>query len=420
MATKRFSALAPAIKQVDVRTVGGAAATGNTLIVTSALGAVYTYTFLSTDTTNTIAAASFVADFQANAPAISTEFSDVAVSSSGALVSFTSTTAGKPFTFAYSGGGTTPATFASSSTIANTGPSVFDATANWGGSIPATTDTVIFDQGNVPLLYRVDQITTLTGTLSIYSSFEADIGLGPTDTGGYPQYRARWLQTAVTVANIGSGNGRGQPRCWLYFKAANLKLNIWNTGRGADSGYEALQIKGGSTTFDVITITNGELGMAILGGDTVTCTLLEIGGNNGSPAVRGGLGCAVTNLTMLSGQLVLEVSPSGTVTILGGTATFVRGGGITTLTIDAGTCSLGGNGSAMTVGSCAVGNGAVYDLSQGDGAVTHTNPIYVDKGGTVLDPRDRLIVNTQIIPRGCVWSDITVVTGINRTWQKAA
>lgn len=420
MATKRFEADAPAIKQVDVRTVGGTAAVGNTLIVTSSLGAVYTYTFTSSDTTNTLAAASFVADFQNNAPAISAEFSDVAVSSSGALVSFTSQTAGKPFTFTYAGGGTTPATFASSSTVANSGPSVYDVTANWGGSNPSTTDTVIFDQGTTPLLWRVDQISALSGTLSIYSTFEADIGLGPIDDGGYPQYRARYLTGAWTVVNIGSGDGRGQPRCWLNLTATNLKLNVWNTGRGADNGYEALQIKGGSTTFDVITIINGEMGMAVFGGDTVVYTLLQVGGQNASPRVRGGLGCTGTNLNVQGGTVILENSPSGAVTILGGTVTFVRGGGITTLTIDGGTCALGGIGSSMTVANCSIGAGAVYDLSQGDGAVTHTNPIYVDAGGTIYDPRDRLATNTDVIPRGCTWDDITVITGINRTWRKAA
>lgn len=417
MATKRFEADAPAIKQVDVRTVGGTPGAGNTLVVTSALGAVYTYTLVAGDTTNTIAAASFVADFQQNAGAISAEFNDVSVSSSGALVSFTENTAGKPFTFTYSGG---TSTFASSSTVANSGPSVYDVAANWGGSNPSTTDTVIFDQGEIPCLWRLDQNASLSGTLSIYSTFEADIGLGPIDDGGYPQYRERYLTGAWTVVNIGSGDGRGQPRCWLNLTATNLKVNVWNTGRGADNGYEALQIKG-SGTFDVINIVNGEMGLAVLGGDTVTCTLLNVGGPNASPRVRGGLGCAVTGLVQQGGTVILENAPSGTATILGGTANFVRGGNITTLKIDKNSiCYLGGNGSAMTVTNCSVGENAVYDLSQGNGAVTHTNPIYVDAGGTIVDPYGRLVTGTDIITRGCTLSEIAMETGIDGTWRKQA
>jgi hypothetical protein len=61
----------------------------------------------------------------------------------------------------------------------------------------------------VGVKWRVDQLATLTGTISIYSNFEGDIGLGPTDDSGYPQYRARYLKNEFTSAVIGSGDGRG-------------------------------------------------------------------------------------------------------------------------------------------------------------------------------------------------------------------
>lgn len=422
MAQKRWEADAPAVKQKDVRTVAGAAATGNTLSVTSALGAVYTYTFISTDTTNTIAAASFVTDFNANASDLSAEFGEVEASSSGADVTFTAKEAGKPFSFSYAGGGTSPATFAAGSGgVANSGPNVYDVAANWGGANPSGTDDLIFDQGDEGALWRLDQLASLSGTLTISSYFEADVGLGLVDDGGYPQHRARWLQGAWTVANIGAGDGNGSGRLWLYFTATNVKLNVFNTGRGTDPGIEALQVKGsGATTFDTVIVTNGEVGLAILGGDSAAVTLLQVGSTNTAPLVRGGVGCTVATLTQLNGTTILENAPSTAATIYAGTANFIRGGNIATLTIDGGTCYLGGNGSAMTVTSCTIGEGGVYDLSQGNGEVTHTNPIYCDKGGTIYDPRDRLAANTDIIPRGCTWSEITVVTGINRTWRKQA
>jgi hypothetical protein len=206
MATKRWEADAPAIKQKDVRTVGGAAAVGNLLNVTSALGAVYTYTFISTDTTTTIAAASFAADFNANAPSISSEFAEVTATSNGADVIFTANTAGKPFSFSYTGGGTTPATFAAGTGgVANSGPSVYDVTANWAGANPSGAEDLVFDQASAGPLWRIDQLSTLSGTLTIYSTFEPDIGLGPTDDTGYVQHRARYLEGAFTVVNIGAG-----------------------------------------------------------------------------------------------------------------------------------------------------------------------------------------------------------------------
>ena len=421
MATKRWEADAPAIKQKDVRTVGATAAVGNTLIVTSALGAVYTYTYDSDDTTNTLAAASFVEDFNNNASEVSAEFADVIATSSGADVTFTARTAGKPFSFSYSGGGTTPATFAAGSGgVANSGPSVYNVTANWGGANPSGSDDLIFDQAVAGPMYLVDQISALSGTLTIFQSFENDIGLGPVDDGGYVQHRARYLVGAFTVVNIGGGDGNGAGRCWLHLTATNVVLNVFNTGRGTDQGYEALQVKGGSTTFTAITIANGEMGLAILGGDTAVVTLLSVGTQSTSLRVRGGLGCTVTNLSVANGTVQLETSPSGTITQLGGNVRITRGGSITTLAVDGGTFSLGGNGSSMTVINASVGEGAVYDLSIGSGAVTHTNPIYVDKGGTIYDPLDRLATGTQIIPRGCTMDDISVVTGINRTWEKAA
>lgn len=421
MPTKRWEADAPAIKQKDVRTVGATAAVGNTLVVTSALGAVYTYTFDADDTTNALAAASFVEDFNNNAGEISAEFNDVVASSSGADVTFTARTPGKPFSFSYSGGGTTPATFAAGSGgVSNSGPSVYNVTANWGGANPTGSDDLIFDQATAGPLYLVDQLSSLSGTLTIFQSFENDIGLGPVDDGGYVQHRARYLTGAFTVVNIGGGDGNGSGRMWLNLTATNVVLNVFNTGRGSDQGYEALQVKGGSTTFTTVTVAAGELGLAILGGDTAVVTLLKVGTQNTSPRVRGGLGCTVTNLSVVNGVVAIETSPSGTVTMLGGAVKFTRGGNITTLTIDGGTLSLGGNGTAMTVTNCSVGEGAVYDLSVGTGAVTHTNPIYVDKGGTIYDPLDRLANNTDIITRGCTWDEITVVTGINRTWRKVA
>jgi hypothetical protein len=60
------------------------------------------------------------------------------------------------------------------------------------------------------------------------------------------------------------------------------------------------------------------------------------------------------------------------------------------------------------------------DLSRGTGAITFTNGISVDEGGTIYDPLNRMATNTDITPVRCTVDDVHVINGVGRTWRKTA
>lgn len=350
------------------------------------------------------------------------ELLDFPVTSSGANVYFTSSVAGKPFTMSASqtaGGG---GTFNGSTTTANSGGGVFDTAANWSATINIG-DALVLSIPDADINYRLDQLTTSIVSFTMRSTFSGSLGLPIQSEGGYPEYRACYAKLVCPLYLIGVGDGPGCSRAYIESNAgAAAKVVVFKTGSSQDQ-YNTVLLKhtaGGSNSFSEIRVHDGSVGVALLPGEASTVTLLNIGGDSTSPDVDCGVGVTLTTLTISSGDCTLVSSASGTTKITGGAAVHIaNGGNATAINVDAGRCDYGGDGSAYTITTLTIGEAGIFDLSQGTGAVTVTNPIVIYQGAQIIDPLNRLATGTVFSPQNGVLTDFTYDGTPGITWTKS-
>lgn len=218
MATKRWLGAAVAVAQKTTVTIGGTWANteavslicnGNTLTVTLSTAAAAS--------TSTVAAALHAA---INASDTTTgltngetrnlggqqinEFKDFSATVSGAVITLTGTTRGKPFTVTGAEGSASGTITLATPTVA-TGPNHFDNANNWeGGALPVANDTILFDSGSVGVLYGLDYLlaNTVAISLEITGDYTGQIGLPQYDVSkGYAEYRKRYLELYNTGIN---------------------------------------------------------------------------------------------------------------------------------------------------------------------------------------------------------------------------
>lgn len=417
MAIVRFTANAQFANQVDTYVVASPVS-GTTNIAVVCNGKTFNYPAVSSVASDVAAALVTAFNQQTNIK----ELLDAPATSNGASVYFTSGVAGKPFTFSASqtaGGG---GTFNGSTTTSNSGGGVFDLAANWSATINIG-DALVLSVPDTDIGYRLDQLTTSIASFTMRSTFNGSLGLPIMSDGGYPEYRACYAKLVCPLYLIGVGNGPGCSRAYIESNAgAAAKVVVFTTGSSQDN-YNTVLLKhtaGGGNSFSEIRVHDGSVGVALLPGEAATVTLLNIGGDNTNPDVDCGVGVTLTTLTISSGDCTLVNSASGTTKITGGAAVHVvNGGNATAINIDNGRCDYGGDGSAYTIGTLTVGESGIFDLSQGTGAVTITNPIVIYQGAQIIDPLNRLATGTVFSPQNGVLTDFTYSGAPGITWTKS-
>lgn len=415
MATVRYTGNSVNRKQTDAYTIASPSSGASTYTVT-VNGKVYSYIAASSVASDV--ATALVADF--NSQSDIKELLDSPASSSGAVVTFQSPNAGVPFTNSYgvSGGGT----FAGSTTVTNAGSGVFDLAANWSASISAADDLVLEKPG-INIGYRLDQLTTSLTSFTMRSTFNGELGLPIQNPGDYPEYRVCYAKIVTTLVTIGLGDGQGPSRAYIETNGGGAtKVVIYKTGSSQDD-YPTVLLKhtaGGSNSFSVVRIVDGDVGIALLPGEASTVTSLQIGDDNTNPTVTCGVGAAVATLNISSGSCSLVSTPSTLTNILGGAEVdVVNGGAATTLEIIDGSLNLGGNGTAFTITNLTIGSNGTLDLSRGQGAVTVTNGIVLYTGATIIDPLNRLVTSTVFKPQQCQFGEINNTHAAGITWTKS-
>lgn len=412
---------APATSQVSSATYATYDAT-STLKVTMNSVSSKTVSVLGSGGNITAAVAALVVALNAS---VIPEFAEVTWSSSSGTLIGTAKTAGKPITFTVSiSGGTT--TVGSITTVAGQGPYDANVAANYSGNaLPTTGDTLIVQNGSNPILYNLDQLSGVT--LAVFdlwmsfqtgnnSSIQAAIGLPQINIDNpnapYPEYRPRYFQIGMTAASLGLGTGNGIGRCQIDNGSVQTALSIFNSGQPLDPNVRPILWKGTHAS-NVVNISKGALGVAMLAGEVATiATLTESYTTNKPNDAQVDLGpvvilgtvlkyggklnsyCAATTLTNNDGQL------------------YLWSGAVTTVNAVGGTVYQNGNG---TLGTVVIGQTGTFDATQGDGAFTATNASAV-KGAMIKDSNARgAWTNGVMLSGGARFKDVNFDFGPNRT-----
>ncbi len=179
------------------------------------------------------------------------EFRDVEASVSSATVTVVSRSPGVPFTLAvsFSTAGTGTLSHGAQD-VAPTGKNHFDDVDNWeSGSLPAAGDTLVFDHGNVSVLYGLNNAVLDYG-VRCTPEYAGEIGLPKVNVGNYPEYRQRFLVlpcTAATGSHTVDLDGPGSKRIDLGTNTGTPLGTVVrvNGGQGPGPDGRNVQIVGG-------------------------------------------------------------------------------------------------------------------------------------------------------------------------------
>jgi hypothetical protein len=403
MATNKWRGDAPAVAQVN--TVTPASVTiGNVFTLTINGKAV---TFTATAATVANVTAGLVAAVTASTIP---EFQEVTATDGTTVLTLTANTPGKPFTQTSSsatGTGSGGHSLTTSTTTANSGPNNWDVAANWSaGSVPTSSDDVYIENSAVDILYGLSQSSVTLTTLNIANSFTGKIGLPQiSESGGYYEYRTRYLAIKATTVNIGYGEGSGSGRMLLDLLANATTLQITNTGSPVDQAIPALCIAGGGSTYTP-TVLAGSVGFAVEVGQTATLDTPEIGGD---AVVTFGSGCTITTLTVNSGTAWLYAGLT-TLNVTSGTV-YCMAGAVGTANLDGGTVYYQSTGTITTL---KVGTGAAIDFTHDQRARTVTNAT-LEATGAITDTYKTVTWTNGLALNRCSLGEVTLDLGAHFT-----
>lgn len=378
MAIKRWVGNAAAVTDVHTVSLSGTVASQNYSITIN--GKSVTYAAGSGDTVATILAG-LVSNWNSTSSPPSPEFQELiaaGVPSAGPFTSMTvsQTVPGRPTSISVSTSGA--ATFAITNTVVATGPNDFENGLNWsGGTAPANSDTLVFDNGSVPCLYNID--STLTGiTLIVGRGYSGQIGLPMINRGNqttsYNEYRPTALVLAGGDVSIESAL---IGRCNLAFGANDATVRIVNTGTRIDPAVPAVLITGGDSASE-LSITRGDVGLAFYQGEVAEFPSINTGYFQQPLAdVNLWIGSGAVLATIVkNGGNVVTAADATTISqgSSGGTVSIVDSADVTTVNANAGTVELKSTG---TIGTVNLYGSATLNCDGDPRPKTITNPINV-------------------------------------------
>lgn len=354
MATKRWLGNAASVADLWTISLSGTVTTQTYSMTINSKSV--TYTSSSADTVTTILAALAAAwnpVFPVSPPEFA-EYTAAALPVGGPYTSMTLTgnTAGKPGTISVSTEGA--ATFSIAHTTTATGPNDFNNGQNWsGGSAPANSDTLVFDNGSISCKYNLS--TSLTGiTVSIEPAYSGQIGLpfiNSDNTVTYAEYRTTSLTLAGGTVVV---NSPSVSRVNLAFGANTASIRVVNCGPRPDPNTPVVLITGGNSSTE-LDVTKGDVGIAFYQGTTATIATIKTSFSSQQTALSDvsvivGTGATLTTVTKNGGTFDTRSNLTTlTQQILGGVTTFWDAVTATTVNIQNGTLNLNTTGTVGTV-----------------------------------------------------------------------
>lgn len=335
-------------------------------------------------TTNTTTTASEIATALAAAGGV---FSDLTVTSSGAVVTLVGPSDGAPVTFSKADGGTNSTSLAT--VDSPTSPHDLNDPVNYStGALPVdATDSLLFENSAVDAKYNADALAAIAlvspGVVR-RATYTGRLGLPSTNDSGYPEYRATYFQWKATgmLWEASDQDQPGQFRTQAMHGSATT-VTITGPASNAQIGGESLEIYGLPAS-SVVTMTGGSLALSPLQGQS--CPVATLSALNATVSV----GASAT----LSGTVRLDnctarirTSWTTSVTVDGQSQVEIGGSAAGVLVIDGGTVywrSTGNPGNSPIIGS-----GAVLDLETAPASLTIGGTIALYAGGALLDGAGR-------------------------------
>lgn len=332
-------------------------------------------------------------------------------------MTLTGDTAGKPFTVTSGVSGGTGTIGAVTTGTAATGPNHWDNADNWsGGAVPINADDVVVEQGS-DILYGLAQSAVTLTSLTVKRSFIGRIGLpaianaDQAAASRYAEYRATYLAIGATTISVGEGAGTGSGRLKIDTGAVAHTTNLYGTGAPLETGLPAMLLKG-SNAANVLNVTRGSIGVALLAGETAQLATLRVGYDTqveSDAQVRLGSGVTLAAVETSGGQI--EINGATTSLTIGAGTVDIRAGAHAAITQYGGILNYRGTGTVTTL---VVGPGAVADFGKDLRDRTLTN-CEVHRGASLLDPnRTVTFTNGLDVIRSDV-SDVTLRLGKHLT-----
>jgi hypothetical protein len=338
------------------------------------------------------------------------EFSDFTASNATAAgITLSANAAGIPFTITgTASGGVTGTTTADQ---AATGPNYWSNGDNWSsGSVPTTSDDIVFEDSSVDVSYDLDQDAAYP-SLTIMASYTGRIGLPSTNSSGYVEYRQRFLIVGdgdPMDLTIGQGAGAQSQLILIDVNQAVLTFNQYGSGTAFD-GEHAVTVQtaaSGST----VNVFGGQLEFA---GVNELTTLRVTPSDQSEVAVQGSTGTTVGTAIINGGRVTLRHTVT-TLDVSDGAEVFVSDdAAIATVSVATGATvfwsSTGAIGTLLNVY-----HQGIMDFSRsGVGKAVQAAKVY--HGGVLSDPLAIITWTTGIELVGCRVEDVTLDVGRNKT-----
>lgn len=404
------------IAQVRTYTFSAPNSIGNTYNATLN-GKTVTYTSISGDTAALAATGLF--NLLNLTTSIAAEFTEINFTNpSSATLTATANTPGTPFAgvagtsagLVLSTGNGLANGITTADTTPNKSPSDVNDAENWlrvnlsatppssTRSLPQNTDDVVVSNTNVPMLWNLDQLSTVQfNTYKRHQSFTGAIGLPENNPGGYAEWRATYFKFAGPqgsvpagglVMTLGEGVGSGPSRERYDVGPQPTTLVILAAGSAADE--YGVRFLGQHTANTFTLLGNVSLGVAMLPGEKANLTSSTVDGSADVGIGTNVTWTAASTLTMLGGSARINAAPATLDMRNGAQATF-EVDGLTWVAITAqGSCNLtwlaGGTITTLTMSV-----GCTLDKSGDARTLTITNSTIDGDSCQILDPLNSIV-----------------------------
>lgn len=252
-------------------------------------------------------------------------------------------------------------------TTLNSGPNDWSVPSNWGGALPAASDTLTLQNSAVGLLYNGNGASSVALTsLTLDSTFTGAVGLPPFNPRGYKEYRPTYWTMASSTLTLLAGNGQSSGMVQIDGGSTGCTILVQQTASPAPAavqGRPAFAWRGsGSSTLEVV---KGSVGIAIEPGDTATLTSVQTAyKSNPQTDVNLTLGSGVTLTTVQAygGQVTVQSNVTSLTVRNGATVTVLGAAAVATLDVENGEVDWLSSGNVSS--TATVGPRGVLDFSR--------------------------------------------------------
>lgn len=442
MATRRWLGRAIPVKQVDTVTIANTWGAGDDILLTIngktimvTIGTLTTTSQVATtlkqawngETFTDTTAAVDVIPAGSSFGSVVGEFAEITATVSSAVVTLTADVAGRPFTLVVTEDTAGDGTATEATPTAATGPNFWDNVDNWtDDTVPVDGDTVVFDHGDIDLLYN---LTTgiEPAVLLITQGYTGKIGNAEVNTDQadpdlhYDEYRGKYLDlendagTAACAVTIGDGVGQGSGRIKLDFAdCATVTVNVRNSGQRVEDSVPSILIINTATSL-IANIQKGDVGFAFFDGEAAHIATLKVGYLDNQDAdvslvLGDGADTGDASIEISGGNVFLEsATGTGAIDVNGGTLNILAGAHAD-IDLERGTLVYRGTG---TVTALKMGDGAIVDFSQDERTRT-VSACDVYGKVQILDPNNTVTWSAGIDFNHSNPKDSVIDVGFNR------